>query len=68
MNIGFLRKSGPGTVGADRALQSAADMLTQGHSVSLFPMQEAVRFCHPGNQFFRRKYRFPVLPDTVSTP
>jgi sulfur relay (sulfurtransferase) complex TusBCD TusD component (DsrE family) len=48
MMIAILLKSGPGTGEADRALQTTADMLAQGHTVSLFLMQEAVRFCHPG--------------------
>jgi sulfur relay (sulfurtransferase) complex TusBCD TusD component (DsrE family) len=36
MKIAILLKSGPGTDAAARALQTAADMLAQGHSVSLY--------------------------------
>jgi len=48
MKIAILLKSGPCTDEADRALQTAADMLAQGHSVNLYLLQEAVRFCGPG--------------------
>jgi sulfur relay (sulfurtransferase) complex TusBCD TusD component (DsrE family) len=47
MKIAILLKSGPCTQGADRALQTAEDLLAQGHQVSLFLLQEAVRFCRP---------------------
>lgn len=47
MKIAVLLKSGPGTENAERALQTASDMLAQGHTVSLFLMQEGVRFCCP---------------------
>jgi sulfur relay (sulfurtransferase) complex TusBCD TusD component (DsrE family) len=47
MKIAILMKSGPCTDEADFALQTAADMLEQGHTVSLFLLQEAVRFCRP---------------------
>lgn len=47
MKIAILLKSGPCTDEADRALQTAADMLAQGHSVNLYLLQEAVRFCGP---------------------
>jgi len=47
MKIAILLKSGPCTDEADRALQTAADMLSQGHTVNLFLLQEAVRFCRP---------------------
>jgi sulfur relay (sulfurtransferase) complex TusBCD TusD component (DsrE family) len=47
MKIAILLKSGPCTDEADRALQTAEDLLAQGHTVSLFLLQEAVRFCHP---------------------
>jgi sulfur relay (sulfurtransferase) complex TusBCD TusD component (DsrE family) len=47
MKIAILLKSAPCTDEADRALQTASDMLAQGHSVSLFLLQEAVRFCGP---------------------
>ena len=48
MKIAILLKNGPCTDEADRALQTAADMLAQGHSVNLYLLQEAVRFCGPG--------------------
>jgi sulfur relay (sulfurtransferase) complex TusBCD TusD component (DsrE family) len=47
MKIAILLKSGPCTDEAGRALQTADDMLAQGHSVSLYLLQEAVRFCRP---------------------
>ncbi len=47
MKIAILLKSGPCTDEADRALQTAVDMLSQGHTVSLYLLQEAVRFCRP---------------------
>ncbi len=47
MKIIILLKSGPCTDEADRALQTAADMLAQGHAVSLYLLQEAVRFGSP---------------------
>jgi len=47
MKIAILLKSGPCTDEADRALQTAADMLAQGHTVSLYLLQEAIRFCRP---------------------
>lgn len=47
MKIAILLKSGPCTDEANRALQTADDMLVQGHSVSLYLLQEAVRFCRP---------------------
>lgn len=47
MNIAILLKSGPCSDEAGRALQTAADMLDQGHSVVLCLLQEAVRFCRP---------------------
>lgn len=45
MRIAILLKSAPCTDEADRALLTASDLLAQGHSVSLFLLQEAVRFC-----------------------
>lgn len=51
MKIAILLKSGPCTDEADRALQTAADMLAQGHTVSLFLLQEAVRFCRPAMKY-----------------
>ena len=50
MKIAILLKSGPCTDEADRALQTAADMLAQGHAVSLYLLQEAVRFCLPAKK------------------
>ena len=47
MKIAILLKRGPCTGEAVRALQTAADMLLQGHTVSLYLLQEAVRFCGP---------------------
>jgi sulfur transfer complex TusBCD TusB component (DsrH family) len=48
MKIAVLLKSDPSTPEADRALQVAADMLSQGHSVSLCLLQDAVHLCRPG--------------------
>jgi sulfur relay protein TusB/DsrH len=48
VKIAILLKSEPCSPEADRALQAAAAMLSQGHIVSLLLVQEAVRFCHPG--------------------
>lgn len=48
MKIAILVKSGPSTDEADRALQTAADMLAQGHTVILYLLEESVRFCRPG--------------------
>jgi sulfur relay (sulfurtransferase) complex TusBCD TusD component (DsrE family) len=45
MKIAILLKSSPGTDEAERMLQTAADLLTQGHSVHLYLLQDAVRFC-----------------------
>ena len=47
MKIAILLKSGACTDHAARALQTAEDMLAQGHAVSLYLLQEAVRFCQP---------------------
>jgi sulfur relay (sulfurtransferase) complex TusBCD TusD component (DsrE family) len=47
MKIAVLLKSGPCTDEAARALQTVADMLAQGHAVSLYLLQEAVRFSQP---------------------
>jgi sulfur relay (sulfurtransferase) complex TusBCD TusD component (DsrE family) len=47
MKIVILLKSGACTDKAYRALQTAEDMLAQGHCVGLFLLQEAVRFCQP---------------------
>ncbi len=50
MKVAILLKSGPCTVEASRALQTAEDMLSQGHLTSLYLLQEAVRFCGPGSK------------------
>jgi sulfur relay (sulfurtransferase) complex TusBCD TusD component (DsrE family) len=47
MKIAILLKKGPGTDEAGRALQTADDMLAQGHTIDLYLLQEAVRFCQP---------------------
>jgi sulfur relay (sulfurtransferase) complex TusBCD TusD component (DsrE family) len=47
MKIAILLKSGACTDKAYRALQTAEDMLSRGYAVSLYLLQEAVRFCHP---------------------
>jgi sulfur relay (sulfurtransferase) complex TusBCD TusD component (DsrE family) len=48
MKIAVLLKSGPSSSEANRALQIAADMLSQDHSVNFFLLQDAVHFCRPG--------------------
>lgn len=50
MQVAILLKSGPYTGEADRALQTATDMLAEGHVVSLCLLQEAVRFCRPAGK------------------
>ena len=45
MKIGILLKSGPGSPESTRALQTAGDMLAQGHMVNLYLLQDAVRLC-----------------------
>ena len=47
MKIVVLLKSAPSSVKAHRALQVTADMLSQGHSMNLYLLQDAVRFCQP---------------------
>jgi sulfur relay (sulfurtransferase) complex TusBCD TusD component (DsrE family) len=47
MKIAMLLKSGACSDHAARALQTAEDMLAQGHAVGLYLLQEAVRFCQP---------------------
>lgn len=48
MKIVILLKNGPNTDEAGRALQTAKDMLEQGHDdVRLYLLQEAVRFGRP---------------------
>jgi sulfur relay (sulfurtransferase) complex TusBCD TusD component (DsrE family) len=59
MKIAILLKSAPCTDEADRALLIASDMLAQGHSVSLFLLQEAVRFCGSG---LKRSDSIDVVP------
>jgi sulfur relay (sulfurtransferase) complex TusBCD TusD component (DsrE family) len=51
MKIAILLKSGPATAEAERTLTMASDMLSQGHSVTLCLLQEAVRLCRAGMQF-----------------
>ena len=45
MKVLILLKSGPDTVEAERTLTTASDMLSQGHSVTLCLLQDAVHFC-----------------------
>ena len=45
MKIAVLLKSKPYTDEAARALQTISDLLSSGHDVSLYLLQEAVRFC-----------------------
>lgn len=47
MKIAVLLKSGPSSSEAHRALQVTADMLSQGHFVNLYLLQDAVHFCRP---------------------
>jgi sulfur relay (sulfurtransferase) complex TusBCD TusD component (DsrE family) len=47
MQIAILLKSGPCSDEAGRALQTAEDLLAQGHAVNLCLLQEAVRLCRP---------------------
>ena len=49
MKVVILVKSGPSTDDAGRALQTADDMLAEGHAVSVYLLQEATRFCQPRN-------------------
>jgi sulfur transfer complex TusBCD TusB component (DsrH family) len=51
MKVLILLKSGPDTVEAERTLTTASDMLSQGHSVTLCLLQDAVNFCRAGLQF-----------------
>lgn len=44
MKLLILLKSGPDTVEAERILTTASDMLSQGHSVALCLLQDAVHF------------------------
>jgi sulfur relay protein TusB/DsrH len=50
MKITILLKNGPGTAEAERALQTASDMLSKGHSVQLYLLQDAVNFCRPNQK------------------
>jgi sulfur transfer complex TusBCD TusB component (DsrH family) len=45
MKVLILLKSGPDTVEAERTLTTASDMLSQGHSVTLCLLQDAVHLC-----------------------
>jgi sulfur relay protein TusB/DsrH len=45
MKVLLLLKSGPDQVEAERTLTTASDMLSQGHSVTLCLLQDAVYFC-----------------------
>ncbi|MBW1659880.1 MAG: DsrE family protein [Deltaproteobacteria bacterium] len=45
MKVTILMKSRPCKDEARRVLQMAEDMLAQGHNVSLYLLQEAVRLC-----------------------
>lgn len=45
MKVAILLKSGPDTVEAERTLTKASDMLSQGHSITLCLLQDAVHFC-----------------------
>lgn len=47
MKIAMLIKSGPSTAEAARALQTAGDLLSQGHAVSLWLLQDAVNLGRP---------------------
>ncbi|MBW2430370.1 MAG: hypothetical protein PVH74_04750 [Desulfobacterales bacterium] len=47
MKIAVLLKSGPSSVEAHRALRVTSDMLSQGHTVYLYLLQDAVHFCQP---------------------
>jgi sulfur relay (sulfurtransferase) complex TusBCD TusD component (DsrE family) len=49
MKIAMLLKNGPCTDEAGRALQTADDLLAQGHAVHLYLLQEAARFCQQRN-------------------
>jgi len=50
MDITILLKSAPCSDEAGRALLIAEDMLSQGHSVNLYLLQEAVRLCGLGTK------------------
>ena len=50
MKIIVLLKSGPSSVEAYRALRVTSDMLSQGHAVNLYLLQDAVHFCQPDLQ------------------
>jgi len=54
MKVLILLKSGPDTVEAGRTLTTASDMLSQGHSVTLCLLQDAVHLC-------RVKLQSPVV-------
>ena len=45
MKMLILLKSGPDTMEAERTMTTASDMVSQGHSVTLCLVQDAVHFC-----------------------
>lgn len=47
MKITILLKSRPSSAKAARALKVTADMMSQGHAVNLYLLQDAVRFAGP---------------------
>jgi sulfur transfer complex TusBCD TusB component (DsrH family) len=51
MKMLILLKSGPDSVEAERTLTTASDLLSQGHSITLCLLQEAVHFCRGELQF-----------------
>jgi sulfur transfer complex TusBCD TusB component (DsrH family) len=62
MKVLILLKSGPDTVEAERTLTTASDMLSQGHSVTLCLLQDAVHFCRAELQSLAVS-RFQALMD-----
>ena len=50
MNVTVLLKSGPSTPEAARTFLMLSDMLSQGHTVNLWLLQDAVHLCAPGMQ------------------
>lgn len=49
MKITILLKSRPSSVKARRALQVTADMMSQGHAVNLYLLQDAVHLIRPNS-------------------
>ena len=47
MKIAILLKSGPASVEAQRVMQVAADMMSQGDTVHLYLLQDAVHLSRP---------------------